>query len=75
MAESLLKEKFLWFYHIAYSCTADDMRDIGRAVRKVIAQRAALAARTDELVKKTPGHSAGRIGVDPNQVKGRSGRA
>lgn len=75
LAEALLKERFLWFYHIAYSCTADDMRDIGRAVRKVIAQRALLAARANDLADKACGHSAGRIGVDPNQVKGRAGRA
>jgi perosamine synthetase len=75
VSESLLKERFLWFYHIAYSCTADDMRDIGRAVRKVVAQRTVLADRAGELAARTSGHSAGRIGVDPNQVKGQGARA
>jgi hypothetical protein len=51
------------------------MRDIGRAVRKVVVQRTVLADRADELVAKTSGHSAGRIGVDPNQVKGQGARA
>ncbi len=70
VAESLLKERFLWFYHIAYSCTEDDMRDIGRAVRKVVANRTLLAARESEFADRITGHSAGRIGVDPRQVKG-----
>ncbi|QUS39119.1 DegT/DnrJ/EryC1/StrS family aminotransferase [Tardiphaga alba] len=70
VAERLLNEEFLWFYHIAYSCTEDDMRDIGRAVRKVVAARKELFAAVPSLMEKTHGHSAGRIGVDPNQVKG-----
>lgn len=70
VTEDFLYRRFLWFYHIAYSCTADDMRDIGRAVRKVVEQRSILAAKAEELRSHTGGHSAGRIGVDPNQVKG-----
>ena len=69
-AESLLAEKFLWFYHIAYSSTEDDMRDIGRAVRKVVAGRDALARNAARLADKIGGHSAGRIGVAPAQLRG-----
>lgn len=75
VAESLLKERFLWFYHIAYSCTEDDMRDIGRAVRKVVSNRNVLIARAAELAEKIGGHSAGRIGIDPNQIKGAPAKA
>lgn len=69
-AEALLRERFLWFYHIAYSCTPDDMRDIGAAVRKVVSQRASLVPHVERIRAASGGHSAGRIGVDPNQVKG-----
>jgi perosamine synthetase len=69
-AEALLKETFLWFYHIAYSSTEEDMRDIGRAVRKVVAGREVLAANARRLQDKLGSHSAGRIGVAPAQLKG-----
>ena len=36
VAERLLSEEFIWFYHIAYASTEDDMADIVRAVRKVV---------------------------------------
>lgn len=70
VAEKLLREQFLWFYHIAYSCTQDDMRDIAVAVRKVVSNRHQLASNADALQSKLGGHSAGRIGLDPRQVKG-----
>jgi dTDP-4-amino-4,6-dideoxygalactose transaminase len=69
-AETLLGETFLWFYHIAYSSTEEDMRDIGRAVRKVVTQRERLSANAERLRDKLGGHSAGRIGVAPAQLKG-----
>jgi dTDP-4-amino-4,6-dideoxygalactose transaminase len=69
-SESLLQEKFLWFYHIAYSSTEEDMRDIGRAVHKVVAAREVLKANAGRLADKLGGHSAGRIGVAPAQLKG-----
>jgi dTDP-4-amino-4,6-dideoxygalactose transaminase len=69
-AEALLKETFLWFYHIAYSSTEQDMRDIGRAVRKVVAGRDKLVANADRLRDKLGSHSAGRIGVAPAQLRG-----
>jgi perosamine synthetase len=69
VAESLLGERFLWLYHIAYSSTEDDMRDVAAAFRKVIANRAALAAAEPMLAAKLSSHSAGRIGVAPQQVK------
>jgi len=69
-AETLLRESFLWFYHIAYSSTEEDMRDIGRAVRKVVAGRALLAENAEHLTDKLGSHSAGRIGVAPAQLRG-----
>jgi dTDP-4-amino-4,6-dideoxygalactose transaminase len=69
-AESLLRERFLWFYHIAYSSTEADMADIGRAVRKVVANRAVLLDNAERLRDKLGGHSAGRIGIAPAQLKG-----
>jgi perosamine synthetase len=70
VAESLLSETFLWFYHIAYSSTAEDMRDIGRACRKVIENRVELAASADALRDRLGAHSSGRIGIAPAQLKG-----
>ena len=62
VAERLLDEQFLWFYHIAYASTEDDMRDIGRAVRKVVAQRDRLrdvkAAEFGALAARGKGASA-----------------
>lgn len=72
IAERLLREEFLWFYHIAYSCTEADMQDIARAVKKVMAARADLAAAAADRRIELGGHSAGRIGVDPNQINGKS---
>jgi perosamine synthetase len=69
-AENLLYERFLWFYHIAYSSTEEDMRDIGRAVRKVVAGRDLLRQNAHRLSDKIGGHSAGRIGIAPAQLKG-----
>jgi len=69
VAESLLSERFVWLYHIAYPSTADDMRDVADAFRKVIANRAVLAAAAPSLADKLTGHSAGRIGVAPQHLK------
>ncbi len=65
VAENLLGERFIWLYHIAYPSTEDDMSDIAAAFRKVIDNRAALAAAAGRLSHKIGGHSAGRIGVTP----------
>ncbi|HYL33464.1 MAG TPA: DegT/DnrJ/EryC1/StrS family aminotransferase [Stellaceae bacterium] len=65
VAESLLSERFIWLYHIAYSSTEEDMRDIAAAFRKVIDNRTILAAAAEGLAHKIGGHSAGRIGVAP----------
>lgn len=67
--ERLLGKEFLWFYHIAYPSTADDMRDIGTAVRKVVDQIPALQAAAPQLANRVGGHSAGRIGVAPQMLK------
>lgn len=69
VAESLLGGRFLWFYHIAYSSTPDDMCEIAVAVRKVMTHRDALRAAAPGLADKLTGHSAGRIGVAPQQLK------
>lgn len=69
VAERLLNDEFLWFYHIAYASTEADMRDIAAAVRKVAEQREALAEAAPRLADSLGGHSAGRIGVAPRQVK------
>jgi perosamine synthetase len=69
-AEKLLNESFLWFYHIAYSSTEADMREIGGAVRKVIDGRDSLKASAGELAGKLGAHSSGRIGIAPAQLKG-----
>lgn len=64
-AERLLNEEFLWFYHIAYASTPDDMKDIGKAVRKVIANRAALAGLTSAQLGELAAPGQGRIGTGP----------
>jgi dTDP-4-amino-4,6-dideoxygalactose transaminase len=69
VGEELLAERFLWLYHIAYSSTEEDMRDVARAVRKVMAARAELLAAAPRLANKLGGHSAGRIGVAPQHLK------
>jgi perosamine synthetase len=62
-AEDLLDRRFLWFYHIAHASTADDMRDIGRAVRKVWAARAKLADLAPADVTALGARGQGRIGA------------
>jgi len=69
VAESLLYEKFLWFYHIAYSSTEDDMKDIVGAVRKVVDNTDALSQARESLSDELGAFSQGRIGVDPKQLK------
>jgi perosamine synthetase len=63
IAEALLRERFIWFYHIAHASTAEDMRDIGRAVRKTVAAHDALAAAPESVFVEHSGHSQGRVGV------------
>jgi dTDP-4-amino-4,6-dideoxygalactose transaminase len=62
-AERLLDEQFLWFYHIAHASTEADMRDIGRAVRKVVAQRGALAKVDPGTLGALAAKAQGRIGT------------
>jgi hypothetical protein len=69
VAEQLIGERFVWLYHIAYSSTEDDMRDITAAFRKVMAQRDALATAAPALAAKLGGRDAGRMGLAPKQVK------
>lgn len=69
VAESLLSERFLWLYHIAYSSTEDDMKDVAVAFRKIMANMDELIAAAPSLAHKVGGHSAGRIGVAPQVLK------
>ncbi len=61
VAERLLDEAFLWFYHIAYPSTEADMADIVAAVRKVVDHRARLADSADAIDPAMGGRSQGRI--------------
>lgn len=75
VSETLLDEKFLWFYHIAYSSGPADMHDIAKAVRKVVAARDTLREVADEEIRRRGGKSQGRLsgrGVAPAQITGRS---
>ncbi|MBF0323930.1 MAG: DegT/DnrJ/EryC1/StrS family aminotransferase [Alphaproteobacteria bacterium] len=69
VAEDLLAEKFLWLYHIAYSSTVEDMKEVAAAIRKVMANRDALVEAEPRLANKLGVHSAGRIGVAPQHLK------
>lgn len=69
VAEKLLSSKFIWLYHIAYSSTETDMQDVVAAFRKIFSNRASLIAAAPTLSPKLGGHSAGRIGVAPQQLK------
>jgi dTDP-4-amino-4,6-dideoxygalactose transaminase len=65
VGERLLNEEFLWFYHIAYASTEDDMREIGRAVRKVVTHRADLTDMPQEVAHSLGAKAQGRIGTGP----------
>ena len=65
VGENLLNEQFLWFYHIAYASTENDMREIGRAVQKVVAHRAELADMPQEIAHRLGAKAQGRIGTGP----------
>jgi perosamine synthetase len=65
VSERLLDEEFLWFYHIAHASTEADMRDIGRAVRKVVENRDALAGLDDAAISGLGAKGQGRIGTGP----------
>ena len=75
VAERLLGEEFLWFYHIAYSSTEADMRDIVTAVRKCVAARETLAGLDADSLAGDTARNQGRLlerGIAPSQVSGRS---
>ena len=75
LAELLLDEKFLWFYHIAYSSGPDDMRDIADAVRKVVAAKDQLRAVSPEQIAMMGGKGQGRLtgrGIADSQISGGS---
>jgi dTDP-4-amino-4,6-dideoxygalactose transaminase len=66
VAERLLDEEFLWFYHIAYPSTAEDMADIVAALHKLVAARDSLAAAGAHLTGALGARSQGRIGATPS---------
>lgn len=53
VANRLIREQFLWYYHIAYSSTLEDMRDIVDATHKVLYGRDELLENAD-VVKGEP---------------------
>jgi dTDP-4-amino-4,6-dideoxygalactose transaminase len=62
VAEQLIYERFLWFYHVAHPSTPDDMEDVARAVEKVFANADALkAARQNILGTDLGARAQGRI--------------
>ncbi len=62
VAESLIYEKFLWMYHIAYPSTPEDMGDVVRAVEKVLDHADSLCAEAERLRETGMGTRAqGRI--------------
>jgi perosamine synthetase len=71
VAEDLLERRFVWFYHIAHASTPDDIADVGKAVRKVVSRRGILASHASRLSNQLGTRHAGRIGVAPEQVRGR----
>lgn len=75
VAERLLDEEFLWFYHIAYSSTEADMAEIVQAVRKVASARDKLAGLDVKGLGIAGAKSQGRLlerGVAASQVTGRA---
>jgi perosamine synthetase len=63
VGERLLDEQFLWFYHIAHASTDADMRDIGRAVRKVVSRRGTLSKLDPNKLGTLAAKAQGRIGT------------
>jgi dTDP-4-amino-4,6-dideoxygalactose transaminase len=70
-AEALLEKRFLWFYHISYASTEEDMADIVRAVRKVVDRRVEIAENAARLSNQLGFRSQGRLGIAPAQMRGR----
>ena len=62
VAEKLIYERFLWFYHVAHPSTPEDMEDVARAVEKVFANAGALKAARQRILGTDLGARAqGRI--------------
>ena len=68
VAERLLDEEFIWFYHIAHPSTAEDMADIGQAVRKVVVARESLQQLDADAIAAAGGRRQGRIGVTTDEA-------
>jgi len=63
VAERLLEEEFLWFYHIAHPSTEQDMADVINAVKKVVENRTDIAAAQDRLSNMHAENVQGRLDV------------
>ena len=62
VAEDLINEKFLWFYHIAHPSTLKDMEDIVNAVEKVLKGGDSLINHAAEIINTGTGNKAqGRL--------------
>jgi perosamine synthetase len=62
VAEELIDEKFLWFYHIGHPSTLEDMGDVISAIKKVLKGRDSLIRHADEILGTGAGNKAqGRI--------------
>lgn len=70
LAESLLNERFLWFYQIAHPSTEADMADVGAALRKVVAAKDALRAVDPADLGSLAAKAQGRIGTSASGKKG-----
>ncbi len=49
VAEDLLYRKFLWFYHVAYPSTSEDIDDIARAFAKIFSNTDRILAAADKI--------------------------
>jgi len=48
----LLNQQFLWFYHIAYSSTTEDMKDIAAAVKKIHSAVPVIQEHADDILEQ-----------------------
>lgn len=62
VAENLIDNQFLWFYHIAYASTEADMQQIITAVKKVCSHLSELRTMRLDDIRQWTQHDSGRIG-------------
>jgi len=62
VAESLLFEKFIWLYHVAHPSTAEDMKDVAGAIKKVGRHAGEIAKKSKDILgTKLAARAQGRI--------------